>query len=103
MLALSLQVNRRLPPEGPVAIHFDLRGQAERFGNRWLVLLAMPIGYVLTSCVSIGAALTAGPGPLWQGLAIQGGLGAVLFAVHLVIMRLLLRWLRGAGSPSGRN
>ncbi len=103
MLALSLQVNRRLPPEGPVAIHFDLRGRGDRLGNRWLVLLAMPIGYLLSSGVTIGAALAAGPGPLWQGLAIQGGLGAVLFAVHLFVMRLLLRWRRSSGSPSGRS
>ena len=34
MVAASLLVARRLP-EGPVPIHFNIRGKPDRFGSRW--------------------------------------------------------------------
>ena len=98
MVAASLRVARRLP-EGPVPIHFNIRGKPDRFGSRWVALGILPATYPLLGIALAVGAWISGPearGEPDQELAGALIAGGSILTAHLFILWLLLRWARAS-------
>ena len=95
MAAMSWRASKRLPAEGDVPIHFDIRGKADSFGSRWVTLALLPALFAVIVAVSLipafDGAVIKGPGGLVLGMIVTG---AIVVAAHALIIGLLLRWAR---------
>jgi hypothetical protein len=96
MLAVSTWAARELPREGPVPVHFDLRGRPDKFGSRWLVLGLLPVCYLLLTVLLLWIGANAPETEVEPGEILIGhGLASVvILAAHGFIGSLLIRWAR---------
>jgi len=96
MLAVSAWMAQRLPPDGPVPVHFDIRGNADRLGSRWVVLSLLPASYLVLTGVIMAIGAAAPPGETDPVELIFGHVFAslVLLAAHGLVAFLLMRWAR---------
>ena len=95
MLALSRRTNARLPADGDVPVHFDIRGNADRFGSRWVVLGAVPASYVFMQVLLIVVGFfLEGEASAGEVIGGQIFLAITFLATHLFVIWLLLRWVK---------
>ena len=93
MLALSAWAAGKLPAEGAVPVHFNLRGEPDRFGSRWITLGIMPALFLPSVALILWLASAAPSGSL-ERLTTGMGIAAVTFVVaHGVVIALLMRWM----------
>ena len=93
MAAMSAWTSRRLPP-GPVPIHFDIRGRADRFGARWIPLALLPLSYIPIAGLTIALHIDAEPDRMRDLFGGQLFMAVLIPAAHALVMWLLLRWAR---------
>ncbi|MEZ5743367.1 MAG: DUF1648 domain-containing protein [Sphingomonadaceae bacterium] len=93
MIAMSVRAAGRLPADGKVPIHFNMKGEADSFGNRWVTLALLPALYAIIAAVSLipvfAGAQTRGPGGIVVGMIVTG---AIVVGAHALVIALLLRW-----------
>ncbi len=98
MAGASLLIARRLP-DGEVPTHFDIRGKADQFGSRWVVLGVLPVFYALLACALLAMGYVLGDAFADDAQeAIIGAVigGALIFLAHCFMLWLMLRWVRSA-------
>lgn len=91
MVVLSLWAAPQLP-DGPVPVHFDIRGKADKFGSRWIPLGLLPILYVPLGAFMTWVAYASPSQEQGELLFGAGFAGFVTLAAHGLIIWLLLRW-----------
>ena len=93
MALLSAWTASRLP-DGPVPVHFDIRGRADKFGSRWVPLAILPVCYVPLAAFMAWVGFRTPPAEQTEQLVGQAVAGAAMLGAHALIVWLLLRWAR---------
>jgi hypothetical protein len=81
-------------PDGPVPVHFDIRGRADKLGSRWVALATLPTCYVLLAAFMAWAGFRTPPEEQVDQLVGQSVAGVAILGAHAFIIWLLLRWVR---------
>ena len=99
MAAMSVRADRRLS-RGELPTHFDIRGRADAFGLRWVVLAIIPLSYLgAVALVAVLLALAPDSNPPLPGemLSAYLSMAVIMPVTHGFILWLTLRWARGRG------
>ena len=81
-------------PDGPVPVHFDIRGRADKLGSRWVALAILPICYLLLAAFIAWVGFRTPPEEQVDQLVGQSVAGVAILGAHAFIIWLLLRWAR---------
>jgi hypothetical protein len=92
MAGMSWWAAQALPVDGPVAIHFDWKGQADGFGSRWLVLAVVPVAYAALCAIMIAVlpgSMAGGGTPAYRAVLVPG---LISVPSHALVLWLVVRW-----------
>ena len=81
-------------PDGLVPVHFDIRGNADKLGSRWVPLAILPLCYIPLAVFMAWVGISTPPEEQSEQVAGQLVAGISMLAAHAFIMWLLLRWVR---------
>ena len=79
-------------PDGPVPVHFDIRGRADKFGSRWVPLTILPACYLLLAVFMAWVGFSTPAEKQAEQFVGQLVAGVAMLGAHAFVMWLLLRW-----------
>lgn len=98
MLTMSRWMAGQLPVSGEVPVHFNWRGQPDRFGSRWVTLALLPAIYgalcVVTAWMAAIRPDRISPDDVAPALLGHLVTSLIILAAHGLVMWLLQRWVR---------
>ncbi|MFC3100339.1 DUF1648 domain-containing protein [Altererythrobacter lauratis] len=98
MLTMSRWLAGHLPASGEVPVHFNWRGQPDRFGSRWVTLALLPAIYgalcVVTAWMAAIRPDRINPEDFAPALLGHLVTSLIVLVAHGLVMWLMLRWVR---------